>query len=173
MKKLLFVMMTAVVMSMSFYACDSKKSNKVADDDEIEADVDDEDEDGDIDEDVTEDADFEAAAVELSDNPGEQLLALTKEFSEKIKAVHINSEADVQALKSICERYQGKIEAVTKAMEAKMAGMSEEEQMTYAMGMLTAASKMEAISKDMEKEVKRLEQEAAAAGLNIDDIDLD
>ena len=173
MKKLLFVMMTAVVMSMSFYACDSKKSNKAADGDEIEADVDDEDDDEDADEAAAEDADFDAAAVELSDDPGAQMLTLTKEFSEKIKAVHINSEADVQTLKSICDSYQGKIEAVSNAMEAKMAGMSEEEQMTFAMGMLSTANELQTITKDMEKEVKRLEQEAAAAGLNIDDIDLD
>ena len=161
MKKVLFLLMAAVVMSMSFAACSDKKGIKI--DDENTENVEAEDEEEESEEmGVADVADFS----EVSGNPGEQYVALTKEFINFVKSTHINSLTDVEALYIMAEGYKISVEALQEDLQ----NMSSDEQ-------LEAAGQMSSIigelSGDLEKEVERLEQEAADAGVYIDDLDLE
>ena len=166
MKKVLFLLMAAVVMSMSFAACSYKKGSKDdkenGEDKEKTEKVEAEDEDEESEEtEVAEVADFS----EVSGTPAEQYVALTKQFIAIIKSTHINSLADAEAFKTIGEKYKVKMVALQKEIE----NLSSEDQMKVAGEMMSLVGEL----KDLEQEAKRLEQEAAAVGVNFDDLGLD
>ena len=154
MKKVLFTMLAALMMGAVITACSDKKTEKGADGDNTEA--------------VEEELAFDEDAT-----PADQLVGLTKQFVSVMKAAHINSEADAATLKNKIEKIQAKIEDVQKNMESSMEGLSDAEKLKMATQMLTLAKEFEGMEKEISTEVKRLQKEAAEAGVDIDDLDLE
>ena len=159
MKKVLFSMLAALFMGAVFTACSDKKAEKGSDGESTEV--------------VAEEADEDEFEFDASGSPAEQLVSLTKLFVGIMKSAHINSEADAEALKGKVTKIQAKMEEVQKSLESSMESMSDAEKLKMATEMLTVAAEFEGIEKEMQTVVDRLQKEAAAAGVNIDDLDLD
>ena len=99
MKKVLFVIATALVMSVAFSSCKDSKSAKDKENAEA-ADIDDmDDEDEDEDED-----DASMAAFDSNAKPADKLLAIMENLTTLLKNTHINSASDVVARKEKAEK---------------------------------------------------------------------
>jgi len=151
MKKALFTLMVTIVMGMTMAACGGKKgTTEAAESDNVAGFV--------IDEDA---------------EPVDQFISLTKQFVKTMNSAHIKSQADAEALKSTLTQFKDKMGELQKAIDNQMKEMSNEEKLGLASKMMEVASEVSGLEKTMKDNVERLEKEAEAAGVNLDDLDLD
>ena len=152
MKKLVFALMTAMVMSFAFTASSQKKAS--GNPEEVAANV-------------TE------SLEAITGEPEDQMKEVIKTFAEAMKAMHIKSEADLNNLKTVMKAFAQKMESIQSAVEKKMEGMSDEDKFAYAGKMMGLSEELGGIEKEVEKETERLKSEAEAAGLSIENLDID
>ena len=119
----------------------------------------------------------DAAAKEFvvneSASPADQMASLITQFVDMIKATHISSEADVENLKTQTEKFEAAVASIQQNLEAKMEGMSEADKLQFAVELLSMAEKNKDLEAELETEIERLKSEAAAAGVNVDDLDFE
>lgn len=97
-----------------------------------------------------------------SSSPTDKMLGCMEEMVSVMKGTSIKSASDVEALKSKMEGIQKDVEEISKASADKMKDMSEEDVAKY-------LEKVGKLQEEMQAEMERLEGEAAAAGIDMDD----
>lgn len=152
MKKLVFALMAAMVMSFAFMACSQKKT--AGSPEEVAANV-------------TE------SLEAITGEPEDQMKEVITFFAETMKATHIKSEADLETLKTLLKAFTQKMQAIQTAVEKKMEGMSDEDKFAYAGKMMGLAKELGSFEDDVQKETERLKSEAEALGLDIEKLGLD
>lgn len=152
MKKLVFALMAAMVMSFAFTACSQKKTSGSPE--EVAANV-------------TE------SLEAITGEPEDQMKEVIKVFAEAMKATHIKSEADFESFKTMTKAFAQKMQSIQSAVEKKMEGMSDEDKFAYAGKMMGLSEELGGFEEQVQKESERLKSEAKALGLDIEKLGLD
>lgn len=110
--------------------------------------------------------------VGCSSSPADKMISVTKDMLSILKSTEIKSEQDVKDLAAKFEDLKKEAQEIEKAMEEETKNMSDEEKLSYVADMMKTMSEVGDLEKEMKTEIKRLEKEAKAAGVNLDGIDL-
>ncbi len=154
MKKVLFTVLAAFVMTVGFSSC--KDSKNSANKEDMEMDDMDDDDDMDDEEDV---ATLSTAASADADTPEAKALALMENLVNTMKATTINSVADLKAMGEKFKQFRKESEELDAMYgEDYESSLPEKEQKEL-------EQKIQKISMEMITEMQRIQEEATKAGI--------
>ena len=154
MKKVLFTVLAAFVMTVAFTSCkDSKNSAK--DKEAMEMDDMDDDLDDDLDDDM---ATMSSAASD--DTPEAKAVAMMDGLVSSLKTIKVSSVDDVKAMAGMVKKFQSDMEELqAMAGDDYKSTLSEAEQKKI-------QEKMQNLSMSMMSELERIQKEAEAVGID-------
>lgn len=106
--------------------------------------------------------------VSCSSSPEEKIIDSMEEMTSFVKGFHIKSADDITKLNDKLEKFKTEI---GEAVEGLYKEKTQEELLEMAGNLSRLDEKIDKMTKDIEKEGKRLEKEAEAAGLDISEFE--
>lgn len=164
MKKVLYSVLAVMVMSLCFVSC--KDSKAPADKENAEA----------ANEKVEEKAAEKAAetaefVIDENAGPIDKLVGIMGGVVNILKNTHIKSADDLVALQNKLVGVKGQIEAATTDLASFFSNVTAEDAQKLEATMGDLEKRIDQLQKEGEAEVDRIEQEAKALGLDIEELD--
>ena len=110
----------------------------------------------------------EQEKAEVLKNEPEDILKISNDFLNLLKASHISNNDDANNFKEKLHQFEDQLSAFTKAINDKIKTMDEKEKEKFVARIEEAEKKIEKNNSQVEKEMDRLDKEAKAIGVELD-----